>query len=115
MKLSSDCKKVLDAVIRLEPNNGIRFYTNDYVLNNSNLDLTPNQFLGILDTLETANAINWGDKQHTAFSLTERGRSYKEINRLETKDRWIERIWGFFAGVLTSVAAAFILHKLGLG
>ena len=114
MKLSPDCKKVIEAVKSLEPNNGIRFYTNDYVLRSTNLGLSAQDFLGILDTLENAKAIIWGDKQHSGFALTEQGRSYKEIDRLEAIDRWKERIYGFVFGVLTSVAVAFILGKLGL-
>lgn len=114
MKLSPDCKKVLDAVNELKPNNGIRFYTNDYVLQSSDLGLTPQQFLGVLDSLEKANAIIWGDQQHTVFAITEQGRSYKVIDRLEAIDRWKERAYGFICGVLASVVTAFILSKLGL-
>ena len=77
MKLSSDSKKVLDAVIPLKPNNNARYYTINYVLTSTNLNMTTDQFLGILDTLETAKAIKWGDDPHTAFSLTEQGRSFR--------------------------------------
>lgn len=113
MKLSKDCKKILDAVILLKPNNGIRFYTNDYVLNVSDLGMTPERFLGTLDMLESAKAIIWGDKQHTAFALTERGRSYKEIDRLEAVDRWKERLYGFLFGVLTAVVVDIISRAIG--
>lgn len=114
MKLSRDCKKVLDTVKNLKPNNGIRFYTNEYVFQSSDLGLTPQEFTGVLDILEEAHAIKWGDQQHTAFALTEQGRSYKEIDRLEALDRWKERIYGFICGVLASVVTAFILSRLGL-
>ena len=100
MKLSWDCKKVLDAVKDLKPNNGIRFYTNEYVFQSSNLGLTPQEFTGVLDMLEEAHAIKWGDQQHTAFALTEQGRSYKEIDRLERRERWKERAYGFITGAI---------------
>ena len=120
MKLSSDSKKALDAVIPLKPNNNDRYYTINYVLTSTDLSMTTDQFLGILDTLETAKAIKWGDEEHTAFSLTEQGRSYKEIDRLEKSERRKERIYGFFVGgilvaVIAAVINAFILRKLGLG
>lgn len=82
MKLTKDCKAVLDAVKKLEPNSGIRFYTNDYVINHAPLNMLPKSFLGALDTLAELHAIQWGDKQHTAFSLTEIGKEYKQIDRL---------------------------------
>ena len=100
MKLSPDCKKVLDTVKDLKPNNGIRFYTNEYVFQSSDLGLTPQEFTGVLDMLEEAHAIKWGDQQHTAFALTEQGRSYKEIDRLERRERWKERAYGFITGAI---------------
>lgn len=112
MKLSSDCKNVLDVLHVLKPNNGVRFYTLEYVFHNVGNSLSPDALLAVLDTLASAEAIVWGDKQHTAFALTELGRSYKEIDHLERKERWKERFYGFVFGVLTTVIAAVILKLI---
>lgn len=101
MKLTKNCKAVLDAVIELEPNNNARFYTVDYVLSaKPELNMSRATFLGVLETLSEANAIKWGDRQHTGFALNEKGKEYKQIDRLEAKERWKERMIGFIVGIL---------------
>lgn len=45
-------------------------------------------------------------------ALSQRGLCYKELQKLETKARWKERIIGFVFGVLTSVVATAILSVL---
>ena len=45
-------------------------------------------------------------------ALSQRGFCYKELQKLESKARWKERIIGFVFGVLTSVAATSILSFL---
>ena len=114
MKLTKDCKAVLNAVKPMEPNNGIRFYTNNYVINHPSLNLSPEDFLGVLDTLAELHAIQWGDKQHTGFCLTEVGREYKQIGRMEAVERWRERLYGFVAGLSSGIILAFILKICGL-
>jgi len=108
MKLTRDCKALLDTLITLEPNNGIRFYTADYVLNSMPNAPSPEKFLALLDTLAETKAITWGDSQHTVFSLTEAGWEYKQIDRLETVERWKERAFGFATGVVIALLPQII-------
>lgn len=111
MKLTKNCKEVLDSVKSLAPNNGIRFYTIDYVLKQKpELNLPRADLIGILETLSEAHAITWGDQQHTGFALTELGKEYKQLNRLERIDRWKERAFGFLSGVAVTVIGALIIQ-----
>lgn len=45
-------------------------------------------------------------------ALSQRGLCYKELQKLESKARWKERVIGFAFGVLTSVVATAILSFL---
>lgn len=49
---------------------------------------------------------------HIGVRLSHKGASRKEIRRLETRERWKERIWGFVSGVLITILAQFILSKI---
>lgn len=110
MKLTKNCKMILDTVIAIEPNSGIRFYTNDYVFRSlPDSSLTEETFVGLLDELEELKAIKWADAQHTGFSMTGIGLEYKEIDRLEKAERWKERIFGFVSGILVTVLATLII------
>jgi len=43
------------------------------------------------------------------FLLSHKGLHQKELDRLEIKERWKERLWGFISGVLVTVLAALII------
>lgn len=38
-----------------------------------------------------------------------KGANRREFHRLEMKERWKERIWGFFSGVLLTIAAQWVI------
>ena len=42
------------------------------------------------------------------FYLDHKGLHYEEFNRLEAKERWKERMYGFVSGILVSVLASLI-------
>lgn len=46
------------------------------------------------------------------FYLDHKGLHYEEFNRLEAKERWKERLYGFVSGVLVSVLASLIVSWL---
>lgn len=102
MKLTKNCKRVLKAVKKLNPDNNLCYYTNEHVYQDSKLHvhMRPDVFLSVLDALEIENRIRWGDKEHSAFALTEFGRAYKELDRMDIAARWIERVIGFIVGVI---------------
>ncbi len=43
------------------------------------------------------------------FYLDHKGLHHEEFNRLEAKERWKERFYGFVSGVLVSVLASLII------
>lgn len=45
-----------------------------------------------------------------AFHLTHEGLHFKELNSLETRERWKERIIGFISGVLVTVIGGLLLN-----
>ena len=114
MKLSKNCKSILDTIISLKPDLAGIYYTVRYIAENFEGTMEYDEYRGVLDTLAELHAIRWGDEQRTAFSLTERGRAYKEIDRLEARERWKERAFGFAAGVVSSLLVAFIINIAGL-
>lgn len=109
MKLSKNCKLLLDTIILLKPDVAALYYTTYYVAQHADLGISYNEYKGLLNTLAETHAIEWGDKQHTTFMLNEKGRAYKELDRLEAKDRWVERIVGFVVGFLTSSLSGLFL------
>lgn len=46
------------------------------------------------------------------FYLDHKGLHYEEFKRLEAKERWKERLYGFVSGVLVSVLASLIISWL---
>lgn len=64
---------------------------------------------GIMDALESAGAIK-GVGSHV-FRLTQIGLHYDELQRLERRERWKERLWGYLGGVLTGVTVTLLVEK----
>lgn len=46
------------------------------------------------------------------FLLSHKGLHQKELNRLEAKERWKERLYGFISGILASVLVSLILSHI---
>lgn len=100
MKLNKNCKIFISEINKLSPDNNGIYYTVRYVAETADLPFAYDVYLGVLHTLEDTKVIRWGDKQHTAFALNESGKSYREFDRLEAKERWKERIIGFAVAML---------------
>lgn len=49
---------------------------------------------------------------HIGVCLSHKGANRREMHRLETKERWKERVWGFVSGVLVAILAQFIASKI---
>lgn len=114
MKLSKNCKLILDTIISLKPDVAALYYTAHYVAEHVELDISYDEYKGMLNTLAEVHAIEWGDKQHTVFMLNEKGRAYKELDRLEAKERWVERVTGFVLGIISTLLVALITGKIGV-
>lgn len=108
MKLTKDCKIVLDTIIENKPDLQDRFYTRDFILNQPAVrHMDVNVYLATLDRLVELRTIEYADNLHTVLRVKGNGMFYKEIQALETKEKWKERIWGFVCGVLTGIALAY--------
>ncbi len=113
MRFTKDEKAFLDAVIENPPDLQGRWYTRDYVRSLVADKINAAAFNAIIHGLEISKAIFWGDKQRTAFELTSLGLEYKERDKMETRDKWRERCYGFFSAILIEVLA-FIAIKIFL-
>lgn len=102
-KLTKDMKHVLAAIQCAVPDLQGRFYTVSQISESIDIDIV--DYLAIIDALESMGLIKYADAQESCFSLCEYGRNYKEVRMLESKERWIERLWGFLTGIaLTALA-----------
>ncbi len=112
--LTKNCKVVLNTIISSEPNLGGRFYTTDFIESKVPIkDFDHAVFRGVLTTLVEERAIRWADNQQTVIALTESGREYKQLNRLESKARWKERIIGFVSGAVVASIPWILTYLIG--
>ena len=100
MKLTKNCKLLLDEINKIQPDNNGIYYIVRSVAEHADLPYTYDVYRGVLNTLADCNAIQWADKQKTAFLLNVVGREYKQLDRLEKKERWKERLVGFVFAML---------------
>lgn len=107
MKLTRNCKVVLDAAIAHEPDLINNFYSVPKVANCTQ-KLSESIVQEVCESLAEEHYIRWGDDQHTAFRLTEIGRSYRELYLGEWLERTFDRIWGFVTGILAGVILFWI-------
>ena len=92
MILSKDTRKVIDILLTYDEDLPNRFYSVRFFFF---LIKAPVRVVDVLEDMDNLGLLRWGDKQHTAFRISERARSYKEIQRLEKWERWKERLIGF--------------------
>ena len=54
------------------------------------------------------------DTGYEQITPTDEGFLYDEIRRTAISHKWLERLYGFIAGILTGLLTAFIIHAAGL-
>lgn len=64
----------------------------------------------IMEMLADAGAIK--PIMNHVFRLTQIGLHYRELQKLECREKWKERIYGFISGVLVTVIGGVIVHLL---
>lgn len=105
MFLSSDSKKILKKLRTMNPDLPNHFYSIDKIFEDT--DYTYADAFSILNHLEKCECIYFGDKQHTALRLEERGRNYEEFQRhslfLYLIDKWIDLL-----AIVISIVALII-------
>ena len=102
MILSRNTRIVLNTLLTYDEDMVNRFYSVSMLESKIR---KPIRVVDVLNDLNEMGLLRWGDKQHTAFRISERARSYKEIQRLEKWERWKERLIGFVSGVVLTVIA----------
>lgn len=92
MFLTTDCKTVLKKIRQMSPDLPNYFYSIDKIFEGTHY--TYLESFAILNHLEKCECIYFGDKQHTALRLEEKGRNYEEFQRHELFcyliDKWID-------------------------
>ena len=118
MILDKESKDMLDLLLTSKPDSPRNSFSYDYICEISGIpedDMFP-----IIKNLvktgfaEYAYRVSSSGRKDAGIALTQVGLKYKEINRLERRERWKERIAGFCFGVASSVIAAIII-KLTVG
>lgn len=104
MYLSEDSKLFLDVMIKNSPDLMNGYFRVDFVIENAK-GYKGDYFSakGVTETLVKQELAKFGDSSRETIRLLEAGRAYKELEGLERKDRWIQRIWGFLAGIATTL------------
>lgn len=102
MILSKSTRVVIDELLTYDEDLPNRFYSVRKLEGRVKADI---RVVDVLNDLDVQGLLEWGDKQHSAFRITERARSYKELQRLEGWERWKERLIGFGSGVILTVIA----------
>lgn len=105
MFLSSDCKNVLEIIRRSEPDLPNHFYSIYKLFDSTHFSYT--DAFAIMDYLERSECIYWGDKQHTAFRLLEKGRNFEEFQKHDRKMYWADK-WFDILAIIISVVALII-------
>ena len=83
------------------------FYTVTYAGVLAPDDMPWRSFIAAMDTLSELKCIRYVDEQRETFLITALGLDYRELERLDTIERWKERGWGFLAGfLLTAISGA---------
>lgn len=118
MILDRQSKSALDRLLDAKPDRPRKSYSYDYVC--EVLGLSADDIFPILKKLvsdglaEYAYTVTKSGKKDVGIALTQNGLKYKEIGRLERRERWKERMFGFAFGVFTSVISSIII-KLAVG
>lgn len=104
MKLSKDTKRVISVLNSTDPDLPNGFYdVNKISAHHSIKDIPGDAVRGILETMERQGFVVFDPKHRIAVRKLELCRSYKEIDRLESADKWKERVCGFVFGIVSTV------------
>ena len=115
MFLDKESKAMLDRLIAGTPDYPRGTYSYDYICETFSID--EDDMFRIVKGLEEKKLVEyvrWKSGPSMGVAITQAGKAYKELRRLEAIERWKERIVGFLAGVASAVLVAFIISRLGL-
>lgn len=115
MYLDKESKKMLDRMIAGGPDGPQRVYPCEYI--ERAFGYAEDEARRILKGLADKALVELAYYSSGAIagaSLTQDGKTYKEIRRMEAWDKWRERLYGFITGVAASVLVSFIRSKLQL-
>ena len=113
MLIDKDTRKLLKLLNNSEPDFSRGIFSFEHILEISKMDeakLSP--IVKELEKQGLAEYAAYSSGMKIGIALTQRGKKYKELQRLESRERWKERIIGFVSGVLATVLSGLILELL---
>ena len=112
MKLDKESRNFLDKLIASESDFSMGVFTYEHIVDTFKMDEADMYRVvrglkdrGLLDVATWNGDIDFG------VILSQKGKTYKELNRLDARERWRERLWGFITGAAL-VALAWWLTSL---
>ena len=109
MFIDSESSEFLDCLISGRPDYGRGVFSYDYL--SELLGMADDDVIRICKALAKQGLVEFARYSTGAdmgVALTQKGKTYKELQRLETKERWKERLYGFVSGVLITVLGGII-------
>lgn len=116
MFIDKDSRTMLDNLISGEPDYPRGAYSYSYICEAFNMD--EDEMFRIVKGLVANNLAEYAYWNTSAGEvdmgvvLTQSGRAYKELKKLETLERWKERAWGFFSGIVVGVITTLAIQRL---
>lgn len=112
MILDKESIEMLDLLSVSTPDKPRKSFSYDYICELSNLD--SDDMFPIVKNLvanglaEYAYRVSSSGRQDAGIALTQAGLKRKELQRLEKRERWKERIAGFISGVAVELVVVLI-------
>ena len=117
MVIDQKSKDMIDLLINSEPDGPRKSFSYGYICEISHMDaddmfpIVKNLISSGYAEYAYSNSKTFGQKDR-GIALTQRGLKYEEYQKLESGARWKERIFGFFAGVITTSLGVLLQHLL---
>ena len=98
MRIDKESRKFLDRLIALEPDYARGVYTYQHMTDSLSVDEV--DMFRIIKNLENKLLVEYATMNGVDFgvALTQDGKTHKELRRLDARERWLERLWGFLTG-----------------
>ena len=113
MKIDKESRKMLDNLIGGTPDYPRKVFSYPHICEAFQID--EEDMFRIIKSLERRALVeyaSWGGGDDMGILLTQEGKSYKELARLDAIERWGERLWGFIFGASLAVLTWFVIGLL---
>lgn len=116
MLIDKESREMLDLLLVSEPDCPRRSFSYDRICELSGLD--EERMFPIVKGLvekglaEPAYRSSSAGRRDVGIALTQSGIKYRELRSLERRERWKERAYGFFSGVLLTILSGVIIQTV---